>query len=332
MSKSSQFIFKPFPLFVGCHIQTIVASFLTLSQKIESLTRFVHLPDGERMTCEVTTPTYWKPEDPTIIMVHGLCGSHLSPYLIRIAKKLDKSSIRTIRINLRGCGTGRGHAKKMYHVDCSDDIWHVLKEIKRDTPDSPLTLMGFSLGGNIILKMVGERGEEAGKILTHIIAINPPIDMYSSAERLSRNKIYERYFMRSLRSDVLFCHHHFEDLPPIQIPTEMTLLEFNEFYIAPQSGYLSAKDYYRASSSGRLIREITLNCHILFAKDDPIVDYSVIESIKVPDNVEVLITDQGGHLGYLGTLKEKGGFRWMDSMIIRWIFQILSQPNLHRSK
>ncbi|WP_420420589.1 YheT family hydrolase [Simkania sp.] len=320
MSGSGQPTFKPFPLFTGCHTQTIAASFLTFARNPNSTTRFVYLSDGDRITYEVSTPKNWKVTDPTVVMVHGLCGSYRSPYLVRLAKKLDKRNIRTIRINLRGCGTGRGHAKKMYHVDGSNDVWHALKKIKHETPDSPLTLMGFSLGGNIVLKMAGEWGEEAEQVVDKVIAINPPIDMYASVRLLSKNKVYERYFMRYLRSDVLFRHNHFEDMPPIEIPTGMSLLEFDEFYIAPESGYESAQDYYYATSSGRLIPEIQVSSHILFAKDDPIVDCNVMDDVSVPQNVDILVTEQGGHLGYLGIPGQEGGFHWMDSILLQWIF------------
>lgn len=320
MSEPNQPDFKPFPLFTGCHSQTIAASFLTFSRNPSSTTRFVHLTDGESITYEESIPANWKPTDPTVIMVHGLCGSHRSPYLVRIAKKLEKKSLRTIRINLRGCGTGKGYARRMYHVDSSNDIWHALNKIKQEVPDSPLIVMGFSLGGNIILKMAGDWGKEAKKLISKLIAINPPIDMNASVQRLSKNKVYERYFMRHLRSDVIYRHTYFEDLPPIEIPTDMSLIEFDEFYIAPQSGYSSAEEYYHASSSGRLIPEIQVDCHILFAKDDPIVDCNVISDAQAPPNIEILVTEQGGHLGYLGIPGLEGGFHWMDTILLQWIF------------
>jgi len=320
MSGSGQPAFKPFPLFTGCHSQTIAASFLTFSRNPSSITRFVYLADGEKVAYEVSTPPNWKSTDPTIILVHGLCGSHRSPYIVRIAKKLDKQNLRTIRINLRGCGTGKGYAKRMYHADCSNDVWYALKEINRETPDSPMIVMGFSLGGNVVLKMAGDWGEEANKLVKKVIAINPPIDMHASVRLLSKNKVYERYFMRHLRSDVMFRHSHFDDLPPIAIPSDMTLLEFDEFYIAPQSGYSTAEEYYHASSSGRLIPEIRVSSHILFAKDDPIVDCNVMENVQVPPNVDILVTEQGGHLGYLGVPGQEGGFHWMDTILLQWIF------------
>lgn len=313
--------FKPFPFFVGSHSQTVAGSFLTFSRNPKSITRLVHLPDGEKITLEVSTPSGWKSTGPTVVMVHGLCGSHLSPYLIRIAKKLCSRNVRSIRLNLRGCGSGKGHAKRMYHDGMSDDVWKALEEIKKDAPKSSLTLLGISLGGNVVLKMAGERGEEAKQLIDKVIGINPPIDLQASNKRLSKNRVYERYFMSDLRSDVLFIHQHFEDLPPIEIPHAMSLKEFDEFYIAPQAGFASASEYYYACSSGRLLPEIRVPCHILFAKDDPIVDCNVLGEIKTPENVKIHVTEHGGHLGYLGFPGREGGFYWMDSMILQWIYE-----------
>lgn len=317
---TKQPVFKPFPLCTGCHAQTIVATFFSLVGKLPSLKRFAYLPDGEKIVMEVSTPRKWKETDPTVVLVHGLCGSSRSTYIMRLAKKLYKKGIRSVRVNLRGCGSGRGHGSKIYHSEGSEDIWVALKEIKRDAPDSPLILMGFSLGGNVVLKMVGDHGEEAKELVDKVISVNPPVDMQSSIELLSQNTFYERYFMAALREDVAFLHESFDHLPPIRIPTEMTLLEFNEFYIAPQSGHENAKDYYHACSSGRLIHNIAVECHILFALDDPIVDCTVVDFKEVPKNVDILITENGGHLGYLGIPGQEGGFHWMDSVLLQWIF------------
>lgn len=314
-------VFKPFPFIRGCHAQTIVASFFMFYRDLSSQKRFVHLSDGEKLVLEITTPPNWKDTDPTVVLVHGLCGSHKSPHIIRLAKKLYQKGIRAIRLNLRGCGSGRGHAKRMYHAEASDDVWQALKEIKRDTPHSSLTVIGFSLGGNITLKMAGENGEKAKDVINKVIAINPPIDMHSSIRLLSSTRLYERFFMHSLKAAAEYCHEFFEDLPPIEIPHSMTLLEFIDLYIAPQAGFANGKDYYHACSSGRLISSIAIESHILFARDDPIVDCNVLDSVTVPDTVNILITEHGGHLGYLGIPGQKGGFHWMDSVLFQWIFE-----------
>ena len=252
-------------------------------------------------------------------MVHGLCGSHESPYLVRLAKKFYKQRMRTIRINLKGCGSGKGHAKRIYHVDSSHDIWYAVDRIKKETPDTEIIVVGFSLGGNVVLKMAGEQGKRAKQRIRRIIAVSPPIDMQSSAKLLSKSRLYERYFMRCLRADILFLHTQFDDLPPLEVPNDMTLKEFDEFYIAPQSGYGSAKEFYGASSSGRLIPDICVETYILFSQDDPIVDHTILETVELPANIEIKVTKQGGHMGYLGVPGKGRGFYWLDATIMEWV-------------
>lgn len=318
---SEQPVFKPFPLWTGCHIQTIAASFLSFGSNPSSLKRFVYLADGDKLVMEITTPKGWKNDDKTAVLIHGLCGSHRSPYIVRMTRKLLKKGVRVVRVNLRGCGSGRGHAKKMYHSESSEDVWQAIKEIKRDAPYSPITLIGYSLGGNVILKMGGERGKEAKQFIDKLISVNPPIHVESTIEHLSKNHFYERYFMTALREDVAYRHESFHELPPIRIPPDMTLLEFNEFYIAPQSGYDNVHDYYNACSSCRLVHNISVSCSILFSRDDPIVDCNLLDQSDLPTNVDVVITESGGHLGYLGVPGQKGGFHWMDSVLLQWIFE-----------
>ena len=103
--------FKPFPLFSGCHFQTIVASLLMFYKKPRSQTEYVEVSDGDKLAMEVYTPKGWRPKDLTVLMIHGYSGSHTSPYLIRMTKKLAKLGIRSIRLNMRGCEAVEGMRK-----------------------------------------------------------------------------------------------------------------------------------------------------------------------------------------------------------------------------
>ena len=146
--------FDPFPFFSGSHQQTIFGSFFSFQLQPPSSRKLIELPDKDKISLEITTPKNWKPTNPTVIMLHGLCGSHKSPYLVRITKKLAKKGIRSVRFNLRGCGSGKGLAKGIYHCGRSEDVLVALKELKKEHPNSPIVLIGFSIGGSIALGII----------------------------------------------------------------------------------------------------------------------------------------------------------------------------------
>ena len=136
--------FDPFPLLQGPHHQAIANSFFNFFFDPSSDQTQVLLPDGDRISLEVTTPREWKPTDLTVFLVHGLCGSHKSANLVRMARRLEPLGIRTVRFNMRGCGSGRGLAKHIYHSGRSEYVFESIKAIKKQTPESPIVLIGFS--------------------------------------------------------------------------------------------------------------------------------------------------------------------------------------------
>jgi len=314
-------MFKPFPLLSGRHTQTITAFFLAIQRHPPSITRFVHLEDGTKVLMEVTTPLGWDEKTPTVVIVHGFLGSHKSSYSVRLAKKLVRRGVRSIRLNLRGCGNRSEYVSQMCRVESSDAVWQVLKEIKRETPYSSLIVIGFSLGGNIILKMGGERGKDLLNVVNKIIAINPPIDIHASILLVSKNKIYERFFIRALKVEGKYLYKPFKGMLPFKTSKSMSISEFNRAYVIPQMGFSNTEDYYAACSSGHLIPSIRVPSHILCARDDPFVDCSIFDTIQVPNNVDILITEHGGHLGYLGVPGQIGGFHWMYFILFQWIFE-----------
>jgi predicted alpha/beta-fold hydrolase len=293
--------------------------FLPIQPKSER--KIVLLPDEDKLAVEITTPKGWKENDLTVVLVHGLCSSHKSPVLIRLTKKFSSKKIRVARVNLRGCGSGRGLAKSTYHCGRGDDIVEVLKVLKRENQNSPIILIGFSLGGNIILKMAGELKEEAKNYLKEVIALGPPVDLYSSVKLFEKpeNKLYLKYFTKLLKEDVEFMQKTFDDFPNIELPDNMTLTDFNNLFIVPFFGFKDLDDYYHKASSKYVIEDIKIPCKILLSEDDPIVSAKSLDDLDLPDNVRVYRTKQGGHLGYIGSLKNKRGFYWLDSVLLDWI-------------
>ncbi len=285
--------FRAFPGLANPHVQTLLGALLGRGAK-EPLSnqKRISLPDGDQLSLEITAPKGWKR---TVVLVHGLCGSHRSPYMVRMVKRLEAFGIRSVRMNLRGCGSGKGLAKQIYHSGRSEDVLAVLKALKEDHPDSPITLIGYSLGANIVLKLAGELGDEGENYLNKVIAISPPADLHSSVQLFAKpeNGIYEQRFSKELLT------HALELDETLNIPKKLSVIEFDHLFTAPRAGFANALDYY--------------------AKDDPLVSHSTLDSVEIPFNVQIFKTQRGGHLGFLGNPFCKGGFRWLDSQIIDWI-------------
>ncbi len=316
--------FKPFPFFTGRHTQTLVGTMFAFSFEPDSETRHVPLPDGDKIALEYSTPEGWTPDKPTVFMLHGLCGSHKSTYLVRMARKLNRLGIRAVRMNLRGCGSGKGLSRNIYHSGCSDDLRAAIEYVKNETPDSKLILIGFSLGGNIVLKLAAELGfENNDSLVDHVIGVSPPVDLESSVTLLDAdiNKMYARYFMHHLLTEVSERHKQFPDIVMPEFPTPLNFYLFEKLYICPMAGFSSNTEYYDMCSSAPRVHRIRIPCHILFAQDDPIIDHRALENYSMPENVKVTVTNHGGHMGFIGSPLDVGGFHWMDNKLLQWISQ-----------
>lgn len=321
---SRELPFEPFPFFEDPHHQTIISSFLHIQFEPTSEQVLIPLPDGDKLSLEVTTPKEWQPTDLTVIMVHGLCGSHRSPYLVRLAKRLELEGIRSVRLNLRGCGSGKGLAKQMYHSGRSEDVFAAIKKLKADSMESPMALIGFSLGGNISLKLVGELHSLAKEFLIAVFAISPPVDLHSSVAMLGHpdNALYEDYFIGLMRADVHYRHRKFKDLPRVKLPRKLKIYEFDQLYTAPYYGFRDAHDYYDKCSAIHFIPDISIPCKILLAQDDPIVSGSSLDHLTLPSHISVFKTKHGGHMGYLANPVEGQELHWLDSVLIDWIREL----------
>jgi len=166
-------------------------------------------------------------------------------------------------------------------------------------------------------------GERAKDLIQEVIAISPPVNLESSARLLGnpKNWVYERYLTDLLVEDVNFRHQYFPDLPPIELPRGIGIMDFDEMYLAPHCGFASAKEYYQASSSIYLIHNICVPCNVLFAVDDPIIEADGLDDVSIPDGMNVYKCPGGGHMGFLSRPNKKTGVRWMDGVLLSWIFK-----------
>ncbi|MFA6119042.1 MAG: alpha/beta fold hydrolase [Parachlamydiales bacterium] len=321
---SQELPFEPIPFIKGSFPQTVIGALPNIVRGPISHTKFILLSDKDHLALEVTTPKKWKKNDLTVVMVHGLCGSHNSPILIRLSKKLEAMNVRAIRLNLRGCGSGKGKARKMYHAGQSEDISEALEALHSETPDSPIVLIGFSLGGNIVLKLSAELSIRNLRLLKKVIAINPPVDLYSSIRLLAepQNMFYEKFFIKLLKQDINFRYKIFPEFKKYVFPQKkFHFYDFDQIYTVKEYQFQNNIDFYKRSSSKFLIPAINFECKILFSEDDPIIKIQDFENFNMPDNVQLFTTKKGGHLGYLTMPGKAKSIYWVDNLILKWIFE-----------
>jgi hypothetical protein len=280
----------------------------------------VELPDGDRLVLHDSPAPGWQPGSPIAVLIHGLGGDHRSGYLQRLGRVMLRWHWRVVRVDLRGCGKGIALAKKPYHAGCSDDVRAVLEVVHGWAAPSPIVLLGFSLGGNIVLKLAGEAKDRPVPGLARVAAVNPPIDLVRASDELGqpRNRLYEYHFVRGLVALVRQRARHFPDEHEVQFPKRLSLRQFDDLYTAPRTGFADALDYYRRSSALPFIPKIEVPALILTSRDDPLVPVDSFRELRPPPHIEVQIATGGGHLGFLGW-DGAGGIRWADRRIIDWL-------------
>ncbi|MEK6238066.1 MAG: alpha/beta fold hydrolase, partial [Planctomycetales bacterium] len=262
--------FEPLPFLRNGHAQTVAASFFFPGKSFPYQARQhrVVLEDGDALILHDDRPESWRDGDRVALVVHGLAGCHGSPYAQRIAAKLHAVGIRVFRMDMRGCGAGIGLAKLPYHAGRSQDVAAALQEIAQVCLGSPATAVSYSLGANITLKLLGECGENSPGELDSAVAVSPPIDLLGCVERLRRpgNWMYDRYFVKLLWEQIAQRERQSPDVPTVAWPRRpRRLVEIDDWYTAPLSGFESAEDYYRRCASNQFLSGIRLPTLILTA-------------------------------------------------------------------
>lgn len=240
--------------------------------------------------------------------------------MMRIADRLNAAGVRAFRMDLRGCGAGEGLATLPYHAGRSDDALAALRAIERLCPGSPLSLVGFSLGANIALKLLGETPDELPAELRNAIAVCPPIDLDACVGSLDQfwGRFYDRHFVKLLYRRTCGdgkSRERGNGQPP------RTLREFDDWYTAPRSGFASADEYYSRCNSAQFIPHIRVPTCILAAADDPMIPVRIFDAVSFPRSVRLHITEHGGHLGFIGRRGLDADCRWMDWRVVEWVLE-----------
>jgi hypothetical protein len=262
---------------------------------------------------------------PALVLVHGLEGSSNSSYVRGTAEKAFVSGFNVIRMNQRNCGGTDRLTPTVYNSGLSNDYRAVLEELITRDQLRAICFAGFSMGGNLVLKMAGELGATAPKELIAVCGICPTIELSACVDAIEHpsNRIYQLNFVRQLKARMRRKSKLFPgrfDLSGLH--RIRTIREFDDVITAPNSGYQGAADYYHRASAARSVNQISVPTLILTAQDDPIVPYSLFESTGISSNPRIAFEapEHGGHCSFIS--RWPGWERyWAEARIIEFCLE-----------
>jgi uncharacterized protein len=271
----------------------------------------------------------WQPNraaHPTLVLWHGMEGSSASGYMLITADRAFRAGFNVIRVNFRNCGNTEHLSPKLYHGGLTDDLRVVVDELIAGDGLSHIAIAGFSLGGNMVLKLAGEYGENPPRELKAVCAISPSIDMRAGSELLMkrRNWIYQQDFLRRLRQRIGIKARLFPDAyDATGLSGIRTIKQFDDRYVAPAFRFASADDYYAKASSFPYIGRIRVPTLIIHAEDDPFVPFAPLRDPSVTSNPYVLLiaTERGGHVAFLSNARGEDRF-WAENRLVEFCGKI----------
>ena len=298
--------FAPHRLFRGGHAQTLAAFAWPRGFRFHSETDevrfFQTVPEVQVLAhCRWQTNRH---EHPTIVIWHGIEGSSASVYMLAMAEKGFRAGFNIIRMNFRNCGGTDHLTPTLYHGGLTEDLHIVLAELIDKDQLTDLVVIGFSLGGNLILKLAGEYGDAPPKEILGMAAVSPSVDLTASADLIQKrsNWLYQRDFVRRLKSRMRTKQQLFPELYDISNLRQVrTLREFDDRFTAPANGFNGAEDYYYRASSLRLADRIRIPTLIIHAEDDPFIPIAPLHDPAFADNPYILLiaTRHGGHVAFV---------------------------------
>lgn len=297
----NRFVSEYRPYFRNGHLSTIAANFWP--RDLDSLrypsqpVYFQTEPDVQVMAMRHEPATAARG---SIVGLHGLEGSHDSGYLHSLANAGLRARFRVYRLNMRTCGGTEHLAPTLYHAGLTSDLRALLPQL-----EPPVFLVGYSLGGNVVLKLLGELGFQAKTLGVHgAVSISTPLDLMACCQRMQepRNFVYSNKFIKSLRARYLRRAAVYPDVfPTAGLDSVKSVLEFDDRFTSKAFGFGDAANYYQMQSSRAFLQDIKIPVLMLHSEDDPLIPAWVYHKAGIENNpsLKLELTKYGGHVGYL---------------------------------
>src|SRR6185503_13562646 len=266
----------------------------------------------------------WHPnrtEHPTFVIWHGLEGSSASAYMLTTADKIFRRGFNVVRVNIRNCGGTEHLTPTLYHGGLTSDLRAVIEELIIRDGLARIVIAGFSLGGNMVLKLAGEYGDNPPPEIKGVGAVSPSIDLLAGRDLVNqrRNLLYQRDFLFFLKRRIRFKEKLYPNLYDTTGLNQIRSIEqFDDRFVAPGFGFEGVNDYYTKASSRPHIGRIRIPTLIMHAKDDPFVPYAPLTDPSISANPFVLVvaTEKGGHVAFVSANVEDGDRFWAENRLV----------------
>jgi len=315
--------FQPSFGFKNRHIQTLYSSLFRKLPHISLEVEKFELNDGDFLEC------YWhnKPKansnTPIVILFHGLAGSYKSPYIQGTMNKLAESGFASVLMHFRGCSGVENKLPRSYHSGESGDALQWVNHVNSNFPNSKIFTIGYSLGGNMMLKLLGELSESSP--ITAAVSVSAPMQLDICANRMNIgfSKFYQHILLKDLNAALKKKYNKFDmsahlNLKESEVKNLKTFWEFDGAYTAPIHGFESAQDYYTKCSSKQFLKDIKTPTLIIHSYDDPFMTTEILpREEEISDYITLEISQHGGHVGFVGGTVFKPDY-WLEKRIVNY--------------
>jgi uncharacterized protein len=307
--------------FSNRHLQTIYPAIFRKVKGVNYSREKFELSDGDFIDLDFSKVGSRK----IVLVLHGLEGSADRPYVKGVIKIFNQNGWDGLAMNFRGCGGTPNRRAQTYHSGETSDLNEVIGRLVNEGFYNEIVLVGFSLGGNVTLKYVGQQGQNLDPIIKKAIAFSVPCHLESASIELGKwyNSVYMKRFMDGLKEKIRTREIILKDIVDLdKVYQSRTFLDFDEHFTAPVHGFANAVDYWTKSSSRQFLKNISIPALLVNAKDDSFLSAECypFEEAKEMENFFLEVPDSGGHVGFVGRVDEKG-FYWSERRALKFVIE-----------
>ena len=334
--------YRPAWFVPGRHLRTLWGKFVRRRPRVRTTVERWQTPDDDEVLIHRLQGSSARP---LLVLLHGLEGSPDSHYARGLLARAHAHGWSAAALVFRTCGGEMNQTRRFYHSGETNDLDFVVRRLTSELPHTPLVLAGFSLGGNVLLKWLGERGADVPPSVRAAATVSVPYDLARGSRYINRgfSRVYEQHFLRSLVRKATVKRKRFPDIvPDVNLATLRTMWDFDDAVTAPVHGFRDATDYYERSSSLGWLDRIRIPTLLLSAADDPFLPREVLDQVRAAartnDFLHCEFFEQGGHVGFIAGHLPWRPLYWAEWRVMEFLSshvrsaELPNYPNDHESK